>query len=167
MDKRTFGASYLKYSDAIFRHCYFRVYDRELARDLTQQTFTRAWEYLSKGKIIKNMRAFLYQTARNLVVDYFRSKRSISLDTLLEKGFEPSGNAGRDPEKQLESREVQFLLLKLRAADREVIVMRYIDGLKPREIASITKENTNVVSVRLYRASRAFRKVCEEHGYDS
>jgi len=84
------------------------------------------------------MRAFLYQTARNLVVDYFRSKRSISLDTLLEKGFEPSGNAGRDPEKQLESREVQFLLLKLRAADREVIVMRYIDGLKPREIASIT-----------------------------
>ena len=165
MEKAKFADSYQKYADAIYRHCYYKVYDREQARDLAQQTFARVWEYLTQGKQIKNMRAFLYQTARNLVVDYYRSKKPVSLDDLREDGFEPAGNAGEDPVQKLESEDIKRLLLKLKEDERELIIMRYIDGLKPQEIAEVMDETANVISVRLHRAGKNFKKICQQHGY--
>jgi RNA polymerase sigma-70 factor (ECF subfamily) len=155
----------MQYADAIFRHCYFRIDDHDQAKDLMQQTFARAWEYSTQGKKIRNVRAFLYQTARNLIVDFFRQKKETSLDSLLEKGREFSGKTIENPEQHVENKEIRGLLLKLQQNDREIIVMRYIDGLKPKEIAEILEESANVVSVRLHRASQAFKSICKKHGY--
>ena len=76
--------------DAIFRHCYFRVFDRERARDLVQETFLKTWEYLTRGHDIENIRAFLYRVATNLIIDDSRRKKEISLEQLSESGFDPA-----------------------------------------------------------------------------
>src|SRR3989344_5220124 len=89
MDEMEFIKSYDAYADAIFRHCYFRLYDREEAKDAVQETFLRAWNYSKKNKI-DNMRALLYRIARNIVADKWRKKKMSSLDELLENWFEPS-----------------------------------------------------------------------------
>ena len=45
-----FLRAYEEFADAIFRHCYFRISDREVAKDLTQETFTRTWKYIVDGE---------------------------------------------------------------------------------------------------------------------
>src|SRR3989338_11402702 len=76
-------------SDAIFRYCYYRVFDREKAKDYVQETYLRPWKYLAEGRKVDNIRAFLYRTATNLIIDESRKKKATSLDQIIEKGFVP------------------------------------------------------------------------------
>ena len=146
--------AYDAYADALFRHCYFRLYDRETAKDIVQDVFMRAWEYTCEKNTIGNMRAFLYRTANNLVIDRVRKRKMYSLDELKEKGFDPE-DLRETPLRItdiISGREALQILHKLDDAHRAVVVMRYIDDLMPREIAAVLGESENVVSVRIHRA---------------
>lgn len=150
--------AYEQYADAIFRHCYFRVFSRERGKELMQETFLRTWQYLSEGKTVDNMRAFLYRIANNLIIDESRKKRESSLEALQEAGFDPPGEDGNvKASKLLEEQRILETLAKLDPPYREVFVMRHIDGLKPAEIASMLGESANTISVRLHRATEQLR----------
>src|SRR3989338_11119 len=165
MSEDEFIAYYDEFADSLFRHCYFRVSDRERARDLVQETLTRAWAYLADGNRIEHIRAFLYRVADNLIVDEARKKRPLSLDQLRDEGFDP----GEDRRAALTDRlDAAHLLRFLDALDfkhRELIVMRYVDGLGPKEIAEITGESENVVSVRLHRAVATLKELLQYHDH--
>ncbi|MBI3495415.1 sigma-70 family RNA polymerase sigma factor, partial [Candidatus Berkelbacteria bacterium] len=126
------------------------------ARDLMQETFTRTWEYLTAHEPPEHLRAFLYRVAHNLIVDHVRKAKTHpahSLDELQESGFEPAApDTGEAVVMQLDAESLMVLLKKLEAKDRDIIVMRYMDELTPKEIAVALGESENVVSVRLHRA---------------
>lgn len=145
-------AAYEDYADAIFRHCYLRVSNRDVGKDLMQDTFIRAYQYVKKGAEVENLRALLYKIANNLIIDYFRKAKEASLDALQEAGFDPAGSDGKDFGKAIDEETIVKTLAKLRPEDRELIVMRYIDDLKPRDIALILDLPANTVSVRIHRA---------------
>lgn len=155
MDEKAFLQTYDAYADALFRHCFFRTRNREHARDLVQETFMRTWEYQAKGKAIENIRAFLYRVANNLIIDHARKKQALSLDLLHEKGFDPKELQPSEQRTHSRIELAHVLEVVEHALDkkyRDVLVMRYLDGLKPKEIAAILGESENVVSVRLHRA---------------
>lgn len=154
MDDMEFIKSYDAYADALFRHCYFRVYDRELAKDLVQSTYMKVWEYIASGKEVKNMRAFLYKVAHNLIVDEFRKNKgpTFSIDELKEKGIEPQDGLFEKLKNASEAKNLVDIFNKLDAVHRDAVVMRYVDELTPKEIAAITGESENVISVRIHRA---------------
>ena len=156
---------YDAFSDALFRHCYFRIGNREMAKDCMQEAFTRTWEYLSHGKKVDNPRAFLYKVANNLIIDEARKRKPVSLDELYERGaalekeqFDPIDQREAIA-ASIEAKEVMKVLKELDPKYRDVIIMRYVDGFGPREIAEMWGESENVISVRLYRATRALRKI--------
>lgn len=153
MDKREhdFMQAYEQHSDAIFRHCYFRVYDRETALDLVQETFTKTWAYIAAGNKIDNVRAFLYRTATNLIIDRSRKATTDSLEQLQDQGFEPATHIKDQVEAGIDLKILLKVIGRLDVIYQEVIRLRYIEGLKPREIAEITGESPNVISVRLHR----------------
>lgn len=161
--ERQILTAYDSYADALFRHCYFRLYDREEAKDVVQDVFIRAWEYVCDGNTIDNTRAFLYRTANNLVIDRVRKHKSDSLDALQEKGFDPedhTADAARITDI-ISGREVIQVLHRLEDPYRAIVIMRYIDDLMPREIASVLGETENVVSVRIHRAVKKAKQLWE------
>ena len=151
--------AYDQYADAIFRHCYFRVFNRERGKELMQETFLRTWQYMSGGKTVDNMRAFLYRIANNLIIDESRKKKEVSLETLQEEGWDPAGEDGnKTVQSKLQEREILETLTQLDAPYREVFILRHIDGLKPADIADVLGESANTVSVRLHRAVDQLKK---------
>jgi RNA polymerase sigma factor (sigma-70 family) len=147
-----FLAAYDQHADAIFRHVLLRVRDRDAATDIVQETFSRAWLYLSQGKHIEYMRAFLYRIANNLIVDASRKKRTSSLDVMMENdGFEPRDEMAKDPAEIPQAREAVALLKSLDETYRVAITMRFIEELSPKEIARKLGVSENVVSVRIHR----------------
>ncbi len=159
MTVAAFESAYDLYADAIFRHCYFRVFNRERGKELMQEVFMKAWEYIAKGNRVDNMRAFLYRIANNLIVDEFRKKdkREVSLEDLQEKGWEPGYDSLPEVQARLDERHVLVTLKKVEKKYREVLIMRYIDQLSPAEIAAITKESANVISVRIHRGMKQLK----------
>ena len=150
--KADFLASFDAYSDAIFRFCLVKVSNRELAEDMTQEVFMRYWQSLSKGQEMTNTRAFLYTVANNMAKDWYKKKKSVSLENELDTGWEPSDKS-MDTEKTAEYREIIDKLDDLEEKDREVMILRYVDGLEPKEIAVILDETANNISVRINRAT--------------
>ena len=152
-----FWQAYEEYSDAIFRHCYFRVYDRERAKELVQECYLKTWEYLIKGHEIENLRAFLYRTATNLVIDESRRRQTLSLEEAIENGFQPVAVA-TDPTVQAEVVGALRTLERLDPKHREAVRLRYLDGLGPQEIAAVLGESENNVSVRIHRGLTKLRQ---------
>ncbi len=153
--------AYEKYADAIYRHCFFRVYSKGKAEELVQETFMKAWQYLAEGKKVDNMKAFLYHIATNLIIDESRKKKEESLDVLLaiSDAFEPSLDGRRVIEQSALMHEIRTVIEKLPQEYKEVVIMRYIDDLDPREIAEALGISANNVSVRLHRALVIIQKL--------
>lgn len=147
-----FSKAYDDYADAIFRHCYFRVFDRERARELMQDTFMKTWRYISQGNDVQNMKAFLYKVATNLIINESRNKKAVSLEDLQAEGFDIADNEDRKITSGAEAQLLMKLLDKLDSDSKELIVMRYIEDIKPEEIARIMNVTANAISVRLHRA---------------
>ena len=162
--EREFLASYEENADALFRHCYARVRDRDLAKDIVQEAFTRTWAYIAKGNKVDHLRAFLYRTLHNAIVDTMRKKRSVSLDVMNEEeGFEPESEPSELPaEIREEIKEAVRLLSSLDEMYSTVITMRYINELTPSEIAKALDVSENVISVRIHRGVKQLRELWRE-----
>lgn len=164
-----FAKAYDMYADAIFRHCLLRVYDRELAKDLMQETFTKAWNYLLEGNDIDNVKALLYRIATNLIIDHSRkpsTKKTQSLEDMMEAGFEPQeegGDSEKRHQEQLDAKEALKVLKHVKDQYREVLVLRYIDDLSVKQIAKLLGISENLTSVRLNRGLAELRKRIQAH----
>jgi RNA polymerase sigma-70 factor (ECF subfamily) len=159
--ERQFLESYELYSDAIYRHCLFRVYSPERAEELMQDTYMKTWMYLSKGNEVENIRAFLYRVANNLVIDNSRKKKEDSLEVLMDAhpDFEPSANPIPQLENVMLLETVLEKMKQLPADARQILVMRHIDDMDPKEIASVLGITANNASVRINRAMRQLQQI--------
>jgi len=155
--------AYEEHSDAIFRYCFFKISDREKALDLVQETYTHVWQYLIKGNEIDNIKTFLYRTARNLIIDEYRKKKTFSLDSLMDLGFEPKIEVEEALYTELDISQVMKCVEQLPEKYSSIIVMRYVNDLSVTEIASIVNETENVVSVRIFRGISKLRALVLPH----
>ena len=170
-EEQAFIEAYDTYADALFRHAYFRLSDRDRAHDLAQETFFKAWDYLAGGGEITAYKSFLYRILHNLIIDEYRKKKSRSLDELLDdESKSPAIEALMAEGGRLE-REEQYddALLAARVRERmkdlpehfrTVLLLRFTDGLSTGEIAAMIGESENVVSVRIHRGIAKLRELC-------
>ena len=156
--EQSYLKSYEELADPLFRHIFFRVHTKEVAQDLLQDTFTRVWQYISEGKTIDNMKAFLYRTAHNLVIDYYREKKEVSLDAMHEEGFDAPDTRSNSPYVGAEMAQFEKALATLPEDYREAVRMRLVEDLTPEEIAEVLGEKANAVSVRIHRGVEMIRK---------
>ncbi len=158
-----FLEAYEEHADALLRHALMRVRDRELAKDLVQEAYSKTWVYMSQGKEIEYLRAFLYRVVNNLIVDWSRKKKASSLETMMEDdGFEPADENVKDFADVPAAREAIKLLGELDELYRTAITMRYLDEMSPREIAEALGVSENVVSVRIHRGIEKLSKMAQK-----
>ena len=153
-----FLQAFKEFNEALFRHATFRLSDREKAIDVVHDTFTKAWTYVRDGHTIDTYKPFLYKVLNNLIIDEYRKRREASLDAIFEaEGVDEStfsdlvGNDVESLINTLDGRKAIATLDELPDVYKEVIIMRYVDELKPREIADLIEESEKVVSVRIHR----------------
>lgn len=157
--EQLFLDAYETHADAIFRHVYYRTFSKARAEELVQETFMKTWNYLAAGKKVDNIRAFLYRVAGNLVIDESRKHKEGSLDEMLEdEGFQPSSDEHVRLQSSVEGREIMDIMKSLPESEREIIIMRFVNDMDPREIAEVLKISANTASVRIHRATASLKK---------
>jgi RNA polymerase sigma-70 factor, ECF subfamily len=162
--KYQFEEVYGRESDAIFRFCLVRVSNREQALDITQETFLRLWQSLGDGKEIKNYRAFLFTVSHRLVIDWYRKKKSLSLDRMLtynenEIAYNiPDEESSGDLSLQAEGRYLIEKIGDLSPTSQHPVYLRFVEGMSPREIGEILGISANAASVRVNRGLLELRK---------
>lgn len=172
---QAFSKAYERYSDELFRHCSLRLSDRERALEITQEAFLRTWDYLSRGQEIQELRPFLYRTLKNLIIDEYRKMKSYSLEAMIdeEEGETVETLLPQDESNTLEAAVNRFegkqaldMLGKLPDTYKEVLILRYVNGFSPKEIAEELSESENTVSVRIHRALKKLRELLEKENHE-
>ena len=128
--------------DKIYRYCYFKIRQREIAEDITQETFLRFFErsgHISKGRSLQ----YLYPIARHLCIDEYRKHKTWPLED------ETVGNYSDD--SMITQISVRAMLSELDETDRELLLLRYVNEVP-----------VNVIS-KLYGISRfaVYRKILQ------
>jgi RNA polymerase sigma-70 factor (ECF subfamily) len=157
-----------EYSEALFRHAFLRISDREKAIDLVHDAYAKVWSYIRDGYPIDSFRPFLYKVLNNLIIDEYRKRKEASLDALLEAEGVDEGSFDELSESSVEQlaatidgKKAFDLLEELPEQYREVIIYRFVDQLGPREISELLEESENVVSVRIHRGLKLLRSKIE------
>lgn len=152
--------------DGIYRFFYLKLNSYQLAEDFSSDVFTRFWDICQRGglKDIKNPRAFLYKTARNLLADHYR-KTSGSATYSTEEIKDILDSSKGPKEKMIlgeELAEIQRVISGLKEEYQDIIIWHYLEDLEIREIAGIMDKSENAVRVSLHRAMSALKDSLKE-----
>jgi len=168
-ETEAFGLIYDRYVDTVFRFIYFRVGNRQLAEDLTADTFLRALKRI--GSVTwqgRDLGAWLVTIARNLVADHFKSGRyrlEVTTGDVLDADREDRGPEG-SPESAVVDHITNVTLLsavkQLNPEQQECIVLRFLQGFSVAETAQAMSKNEGAIKALQYRAVRALNRLLPE-----
>lgn len=161
-DAEAFGALYNLYFERIYRYVRLRIVNAPDAEDVTAAVFLSAWRGIERfsPKHETSFASWLFRLAHNALVDrYRRARTTVSLDTC--EADSPS-NAPSNPEAELEWRltlsELHAALQKLTDEQREVVLLRFFEGLSAREVGDIMGKQEGTVRGMQFRAIDALRR---------
>lgn len=147
-------------NEPIFRYVYMRCgYNREVAEDITQDIFIKAWEkrkqFNQKKSTLKN---WIYIITRNYIIDFYRKKKRI-INGYNDDIQEFISEQSNSPDDEIMIETIIKSLDKLKEQEKEVIVLRYIQGLEIDEIAQIINKNYNATKVMIHRAIKKLQEL--------
>ncbi|KQU63173.1 hypothetical protein ASG66_01820 [Bacillus sp. Leaf406] len=155
---------YMEYSDPIFRYIVLMIGDREQAKDLTHDTFLKAFHRLEGFQGEMSDKNWLYWIARNTTIDFIRKKKPLHYVAEMFTGVN-----GVTPEDLVEAGEEERLVYRamsrLKRSYREVLLLRKIKGLSIRETADVLGWKESKVKTTLSRALQAMKVQLEKEGY--
>lgn len=142
--------------DKIYKYCYFKVNNREVAEDLTQEVFLKYFSqtsYVDKGKLL----AYLYTISRNKCIDYYRVQKVETLDNNL--------NSTSSPDKTndvITNIVVSNALTKLDNELHEIIILRFASGFEIGEIAKMLNISRFAVYRKINKALKELKQELKE-----
>ena len=159
-DFEAFGELYGIYLDRIYRYVFYQLREKMAAEDLTEEIFLKAWRaigsYKGKGQAFSS---WLYRIAHNHVIDEFRSRRKqmVSLEAEMEIATEVA-----EPQQEmggkLAEQEMLRLISCLPRKQKQVIILKFVEGLDNREIGQITGKSQGAIRISQMRALTALRQ---------
>lgn len=158
LDRKALGQIYDLYSLEIFRYAMRLLGDPMRAEDLVAETFARFLRAVhSGGGPRRHLRAYLYRVAHNAAVDIYRKGEPVDLSEQ-----EVAADLG-DPEQAaqtvLQGIRVRQALWELTSDQRQVIVLKFFQGLSNRQVAHILGKPEGAVKSLQHRALGALKRV--------
>jgi RNA polymerase sigma-70 factor, ECF subfamily len=151
-DEAAFTEIYDLFFEKIYRFIFFRVGHKEVAEDLAEDVFIKVFRNLSTQTKENSFESWLYQIARNRIIDYYRSKKLIVPLEEVENTLEYETNIV--DVVNLESQQKIFIkLLKELSAEQQVVIkLKFLEGLENDEIAGIMDKSEGAIRVIQHRA---------------
>ena len=163
--EEAFGALFDAQFDRVYAFVRFRTRDQATAEDIASEVFARAWFKLRDLGDPNAATAWLFTTARRLVIDHYRRRPSVPLEAIAQSGHPSSP----PPESAAMAGErlaaLARCLTDLSERERDVIGLRFIAELRNREIASLVRTSEGNVAKIIHRTLRKLRVSLADEGY--
>jgi RNA polymerase sigma factor (sigma-70 family) len=148
-----------RYHKGLIIHLYNLVHDEQLAEDLAQEAFIKAYQKLSQFNTSYAFSTWLYKIADNIAYRHFKSsKKTSSIDSVEEVLPDDRPSPQEQAELHMTQQSVRDAIQKLEPKYRQIIALYYWDNFSYDEIAQILDRPVGTVKIWLYRAKELLRK---------
>ncbi|MBR5236548.1 MAG: sigma-70 family RNA polymerase sigma factor [Clostridia bacterium] len=163
------------YENKIVNYCYMMLRNHADAEDAAQEVFVKVFRFMKNFTGQSSFSTWLYKIASNVCLDFLRKKKRQSVDAVSihqtsadgEEYVMPILDTAKGPYEQAQLSEAQRFLAKalneLSAEQRQVIVLRDVEGLSYEEIAEIVGVAVGTVKSRINRARQSLQKILAPH----
>ena len=147
-----FEQLFLRYHDELYKFLWRKTHSEELSKDFLQDTFKRLWINRTKLNPAKNIKAYLYKIAHNVVIEHVRKQQR-------EKKYQAQSSLNQVDESIENESHIYFAINNLPKKFKEVFILNRFEGLKYSEIAQVYGISVKTVE---YRMSKALKILQEE-----
>jgi RNA polymerase sigma-70 factor (ECF subfamily) len=162
-DADAFARLYERFVDRVYSYVFFRLMDEEAAEDLTAEVFMKVWLHLPRYRPeTSTILAWIYRIAHNAVIDHYRMRKpTLPLD---DARMVPDRDPQPDEqsERHFENQEVLQAMECLTRDQRDVLVMRFLDGMETDEIAQRVQKSAGAVRALQMRGLQMLSRMLSE-----
>ena len=161
-DEEAFTSLYNLFFEKIYRFIYYRVGHKEVAEDLSEDVFVKVFGKIRSIEKEAAFEGWLYQIARNKVIDYYREKKlTVALEDV-ENTLEYESNL-IDVLELKEHQKILLRILKDLSTDQQTIIkLKFLEDLDNAEIAAITGKTEGTIRVIQHRAIIQLQELLEK-----
>src|SRR3989338_9886947 len=161
-DSEAFGLIYEHFSEKIYRFIYFRVSHKEVAEDILSDIFVKAWQKINQINTPQALSGWLYQIAKNNIIDYYRIKKDLVPLADVEETLEDQVSPVDIINLNLQQKKILEVLSQLPEDQREVIKYRFFEDLTSEEIAYVLGKTEGAIRVLQHRAILKLKELLKE-----
>ena len=144
----------------IYRFIFRQISDVEVSRELTSDVFCRLLQVIKKDmEIIQYLAPWLYCTARNLVIDHYRRQQYRNHLPIHDEVIESPNNTAEATDSRMSAHQLRKALQELTPDQRQVILLKFMEGLSNQEVADILSKPVGAVKSLQHRALNALRDI--------
>lgn len=158
-----------RYEAKLMRYSLYLIRDYDIASDVVQDTFIKAYINLRSFKLGNPFSSWIYRILHNNAMNAIKSnKRTCAIGAIDEIGdnFIKKFDTDNIIDKKLLDIKVRNCLGKISIKYQEVLELSYFENLKYEEISDILHIPISTVGVRIRRAKQVLKKVCQKEGVD-
>lgn len=155
-----------KYQLPLHRYVVFLIRDSDVADDVVQDTFIKAYKNIRGFNHKRKFSSWIYRIAHNTAMDTVRHNRSVQLDDKIieELGASVDYNTAHKIDADIAAKNIARCLPKLDVKYREPIVLYFIQKKTYQEISDILHISVTAVGVRINRAKQKLHDICKKMG---
>jgi len=158
-DSEAFGLVYSEYLTPIYRYIYFRVRNKAIADDLTQDVFLKVFNSLDRFVVTdKSPLTYFFTVARNLLIDNYSKKKILTMN---EEEIEEKLIDENSPEKQIilknNLEKLMEALHRINENEAEVLILKFIDNYSNKEIGQIMEKSEEAIRQLQSRGLKSLR----------
>ena len=159
LDSDALTAIYDCYSARLYAYSMHLLGDPQLAEECVAETFSRFLNSILQGHGPKDyLRAYLYRIAHNWITDYFRKQPSSTVELKEDVPCHEQSNPQQSLERNHQQECMRSALRKLTDDQRQVIVLRFLEGWESAEVAAALNKPLGAVKALQLRAIKALKK---------
>jgi RNA polymerase sigma-70 factor (ECF subfamily) len=151
-DKIAFGRIYDQYSQRLYKFIYLRVGHKEVAEDILADSFVKVWTKISQVNSSKAFSSWIFQIAKNNIIDYYRVRKSTIAIEEVEHTLEDAANPIAETELRLDQKRILLALNSLPKDQQQVVRYKFFEDLTNSEIALIMNKTEGAIRVIQHRA---------------
>ncbi len=167
LDQRALAWLYECYYPRVYSYLLLQLGDAQQAEDIASEAMLKMLEALPRYRFRGiPFSAWVFRIARNCLIDHHRRRKrrtEVSLDTVAEAPAQDPSPAARAEMSDRQAR-LQRALMRLTEEQRQVIILKFVEGLDNRAIARVLGRREGAIKSLQYRALQALKRIMQEEG---
>jgi len=160
-DEQAFGRLYDIYFDRIYAFVFYRVHHKQVAEDISEEVFIKAWTRVKAVKA-ESFGGWLYSITRNTLIDHYRKQRETVDISEIENLIESDQNVIEETDLLINQKLLLEMIRKLTPEQQIIMKLKFLEGMETEEVSEMISKSSGSIRVVQHRAIQRLLELMQE-----